>query len=237
MLTGVLQWLVVRVGTFAAPVGGGGQLGSTLGVVAIAFGVLINIYAHAVIILIATRAMAETDAGASPTAWSAFRASIRGMWPLAGALALLIVILAALSLTVVLIPVAIYVVVRGALIAPVIAVERAGAWAAVRRSFRLTRGHSWKVLSLVVAASTFALVIGPLVGVLILLVTGLSLELVNLIAALVYVVVMPLSAIVSAYIYFDLRVREHLGDAAIDRRTVLPSELPVLDDTAGIGGD
>ena len=51
------------------------------------------------------------------------------------------------------------------------------------------------------------LLIGPAVGVLVLLFTGAAFNVVNLIAGVVYVAALPFAAIALTYHYFDLRVR------------------------------
>ena len=47
-----------------------------------------------------------------------------------------------------------------------------------------------------------------------LLFTGAAFDLVNLIAALVYVAALPFAAVVTAYLYFDLRARREEAASA-----------------------
>lgn len=96
---------------------------------------------------------------------------------------------------------------------------------ALRRSSALTRGHWWRTGSMTVGVLGLALLSGPCVGALALLLTGASFDIVNLIAALVYAGVMPFAAVVMTYLYFDLRVRQELEAADTARRDELPSEL------------
>ena len=63
-------------------------------------------------------------------------------------------------------------------------------------------------------------------GVVALLLTGAAFDLVNLIAAMVYVVALPFVAIVLTYLYFDLRVRyEAEGSEPVAGAADLPQEL------------
>ena len=66
---------------------------------------------------------------------------------------------------------------------------------------------------MVIGISGVALLLGPAVGVLTLLFTGAAFDLVNLIAALVYVAALPFAAIVTTYLYFDLGARQEAAAA------------------------
>ena len=94
---------------------------------------------------------------------SAFRLALDSVRPLLGALLIASVVLALLFTTVFLLPVAIWLAVRWALIAPVVELESAVARSsALRRSGRLVR-HGWfKVGSLAVVGAALALIAGPL---------------------------------------------------------------------------
>ena len=82
--------------------------------------------------------------------------------------------------------------------------EHGSGLAALGRSGAVTRGHWWRTATVVLGISGLALLAGPAVGVLTLLFTGAAFDLVNLIAAAVYVVALPFAAIVTTYLYFDL---------------------------------
>jgi predicted membrane metal-binding protein len=58
-----------------------------------------------------------------------------------------------------------------------------------------------------VAGGALVVIAGPLIGVLLILVTDAPFWLVNVIAGIVYAVAMPLVALVTAYVYFDARTR------------------------------
>ena len=142
-----------------------------------------------------------------------------------------------------LIPVAIWLAVRWALIAPAIALERLSAFEALRRSSRLVRRNWLKVGSLTILGAAVALVAGPLVGSLLIFVTNAPLTLLDVVAGIIYAVTMPFVALTTAYVYFDVRVRDELagelglGRAArgdqpgqcVDHRPTCGREAPLLD--------
>jgi hypothetical protein len=67
------------------------------------------------------------------------------------------------------------------------------------------------------------LVIGPLVGVFLILLTSAPFWFVNVIAGIIYAVAMPYVALTTAYVYFDCRVRYE--QAARQEARVLPAEI------------
>jgi hypothetical protein len=79
------------------------------------------------------------------------------------------------------------------------------------------------VASLIVAGGGAALVAGPLLGALLILATSAPLWLVNVVAGIVYAVTMPVVALITAYVYFDVRVRRELADERAPLQ--LPAEI------------
>jgi hypothetical protein len=140
--------------------------------------------------------------------------------PLFGALLIAATVVSLLATSLFLIPLAVWLAGRWALIAPMIELEDVSALGALRRSGRLTRGRWLKVASLLVVGGALVLAVGPLVGVLLILATNAPFWLVNVIAGLVYAVTMPFLALTTTYVYFDLRVRDELAPAQE------PDELP-----------
>jgi uncharacterized membrane protein len=112
--------------------------------------------------------------------------------------------------------------VRWALIAPVVELEPEHARTALRRSAHLVR-HGWfKVATLTVVGGALALLAGPVLGAVLILVTSVPLGWLNLISGLVYVLAMPFVALATVYVYFDMRVRDEL---AAERTGPLPAEI------------
>ena len=70
-----------------------------------------------------------------------------------------------------------------------------------------------------------ALLAGPLLGALLILLTTAPLVVLNIVSGIVYAVVLPFVALATVFVYFDMRVRDELGDeAAAD---TLPAEISV----------
>ena len=86
------------------------------------------------------------------------------------------------------------------------------------------RGHWLHVAWVTLAVVGFALLLGPLIGIVLLLATPISLAAVNLVSGVVYILTIPYAAIATTYVYYDLRVRERTELEAL----VLPAEA-VLD--------
>jgi hypothetical protein len=80
-----------------------------------------------------------------------------------------------------------------------------------------------KVASLTVVGGGLALVTGPLIGALLILVTGAPFWLVNVISGVIYAVTMPFVAVTSLYVYFDARASYELEDE--QEGVVLPAEI------------
>ena len=88
----------------------------------------------------------------------------------------------------------------------------------LRRSAQLVRGHWWRAASIMFFVTLPALAIGPLIGAVMLLITPASLNVVNLVSGVVYMVTLPFAAMVTTYLYFDLRVRGELRARGAGRR-------------------
>jgi hypothetical protein len=122
-----------------------------------------------------------------------------------------------------LVPIAIWLAGRWALIAPATELEELSAIGALRRSGRLVRRRWLKVASLIVAGGALVVVAGPLIGVVLILATDAPFWLVNVVAGVVYAVAMPYVALTTAYVYFDARARGELeADSGLAQ---LPAEF------------
>ncbi len=152
----------------------------------------------------------------------AYRLALRRARPLLGASGILAASLLVLTATGVLIPVAIFVAVRWSLAAQVVELEGPRAVGALRRSSELVRGRWLRVAFLVGVGSALALVAGPLLGALLILLTEAPFALLNIVAGVVYALTMPFVALMTAYVYFDVRARHEL-EAPEPRE--LPAEI------------
>ena len=171
-----------------------------------------------------TRAIVEIDAGRDVGPMRAYRMSLDSVRPLIGALAIAVTVVTLLTLSLFLVPIAIWLAVRWALIVPAAELEQRSAIGALRRSGELVRRQWLKVGTIVVVASVLAIVAGPLLGALLILLFDAPFELVNIVAAFVYAVAMPFVGVATAYVYFDTLARERLEEAS-PAAVELPAEI------------
>jgi hypothetical protein len=199
----------------------GGELGGVVVLLSLWIGTVLTLLALALVQAASARAIVEIDARRAVGPVHAFRMALDSIRPLLGALAIAVAAVSLLTVSFFLVPIAIWLVVRWALIVPVVELEERSALGALERSGSLVRLQWLKVGTLVVVAAALALVTGPLVGALLILLADLPFELVNVVAALLYAVAMPFVAITTTYVYFDSRVREEQ-----EERSPAPTELP-----------
>ena len=150
----------------------------------------------------------------------AYRMAFARRRPLLGGLGIAVGVWTALSATGVGIPVAIWLGVRWSLLAQGVEVEKLSGRDSLRRSAELVRGRWLRVASLVGAGAVLALLAGPLLGALLIILTSAPLALLNIVAGVVYALTLPLVALTSSYVYFDARARHEL------EREEAPAELP-----------
>jgi hypothetical protein len=200
------------------PSGEGGGFRVGLGVW---IGTVLTLLALALVQAACARAIVGIDAGRDVGIREAYRLAFDSAWELLGALAVAVAVVTVLTVSVFLLPIAIWLAVRWALVVPVVELEERGALDGLRRSGRLVRLQWLKVGTLVVVAAALAIVAGPLLGALLILLVGAPFGLVNVLAGLVYAVAMPFVGIATTYVYFDTLAREQLEEAEPS-----PTELP-----------
>ena len=168
-------------------------------------------------------ALVEVDSGKEIGPVDAYRLAFRRFRPLFRGLLIAVGVWVVLSATGVLIPIALWLAVRWALLPQVVELEGRPGLAALRRSAQLVRGRWLRVASLVGVGLVVALALGPLVGALLIVLTDAPLALLNVVSGVVYALAMPFVAIATTYVYFDARVRAELEprEAPAD----LPAEI------------
>ncbi|TDD99113.1 hypothetical protein [Jiangella asiatica] len=114
--------------------------------------------------------------------------------------------------------------VRNGFAAQAVMMEDRGANDAFRRSRAVVRGQWWRATAVAALVVGLGAITGPLVGVILLLVSDGSFDLINLITAVVYVATIPYVALVLGYLYLDLSIRAEEDDVA---REGGPSPAPV----------
>jgi hypothetical protein len=215
----ILQTVVLR----ATSLFGVESVGTAAGAFALlvfVLGTALTLLALALVQAATARALMEIDNGRTLGPVRAYRLVVGTIRPLLGALVVSVLVVSVLGVSFYLLPIAIWLAIRWALIVPVIEVEGVRALPALRRSGRLVRRGWLKVASLTIAAAGLVLVSGPLIGSLLIFATGWPLPLLNLVAGVVYVVAMPFVALTTMYVYFDTRVRDER------QRESAPVELP-----------
>jgi hypothetical protein len=205
----------------------GAEGNSVLAFFVLAIGTALTLLGLGLVQAATARALVELDQGRAIGPLRAYWLARDSIRPLLGALFLAALAEALLAGSIYLLPIAIWLAGLWALIAPGIELEGLSAVGGMRRSRRLVRGRWFKVTSLIVVGAALAIVVGPLIGVALILGTGAPFWLVNLVAGIVYALTMPLVAITTVYVYFDRRVEYELG------RSVEIAQLPAEIEVAG----
>jgi hypothetical protein len=215
----LVQTLLLRVSDVAG-IQTEAESDSLLALFVLAVGTALTMLGVGLVQAATTRALVEIDEARSIGPVRAYRLALDSIRPLLGALVVAVFVVSLLVTSVFLIPIAIWLVVRWALLVPAVELEELSARGALRRSGRLV-SHAWaKVAFLTSVGGGLALAAGPVIGALLIFVTTIPFAFINLIAGLVYAVTMPFVAIATTYVYFDTRVRDEL---APERE---PDELP-----------
>jgi hypothetical protein len=221
----LIQYLIFRVGPLAPLTDTVGGSNAFVAGLALTFGTVLTILGLSVVQAATAHALVELDEGREIGSLRAFRLGLNQIPPLLGALARATVLTAVLTVTVVGIPLAVWLIVRWSLIAQVVALEDHRARGALRRSGTLVTRHWLRTASITYVVAALSLLLGPVIGAILLLITSASFNVINLAASGIYVVTMPFVAITTTYLYFDLLVREKLGSKPVERAAVLPAEI------------
>ena len=222
IVVALLQAIILRASGFAG-IDADGESGSMLVLLVLALVTTLTLAGVGFVHAAVARALVELDEGRPVGPIAAYALALDSVRPLLGGLAIAVLLVSVLTTTVFLIPVAIWLAVRWALIAPVVELEDVRALEGLRRSARLVRLNWLKVATLAIVGGALALAAGPVLGAVLILLTSAPLALINVVAGLVYVVAMPLVGLATAYVYFDARVRDELDpDPEPD---VLPAEI------------
>ncbi len=168
-------------------------------------------------------ALVEIDAGRPVGPLQAYRAALRRLGPLFGGIGIAVLAVVVLSTTTVLVPVAIWLGGRWLLLAQAVELEGGSAVDGLRRSSALVRGRWLRVVSLVGVGALIALVLGPFLGALLIVLISAPLALMNVVAGVVYALTMPFVALMTSYVYFDTRARVELEHD--EAPAVLPAEI------------
>ena len=222
VITG-LQWLLLAVVDLLG--GGTGEGVGLWAFVAAVIGTAFALLGLALVQAATACALVEMDAGRRVGPVDAYRLALRRIRELLGSVGIFVLMWVALSATVVLIPVAIFLAIRWSLLAPVVELEGRSSWQSLRRSRELVYRRWFKVASLVGVSAASAFLLGPLLGAILIFLTNTPLATLNVIAGVVYALALPFVALVTAYMYFDARTRFELeAEPGADE---LPAEIEV----------
>ena len=181
-------------------------------VIALTIGSLSTIVATVLVTAASADAVDRIDEGEHLDALDAYRGIRTHVAALGWAWLRILVITGMLTLSVIGIPIAIVYLVRRAVVTEACVIEELPATASLKRSARLVTGESWRVFVIAAFVNTTALLLGPLLGIALMLLTSSSLFLINVTSALVYVIVMPYVGIALALLLYDLRTRQESID-------------------------
>lgn len=210
IVVALLQTLIVGAAGFAG-IDADGEGATLLVLLVVALLTTLTLAGVGLVQAAAARALVEVDEGRPVGPVGAYRLALDSVRPLLGALAIAVIIVSVLTTSVILIPIAVWLAVRWALIAPIVELETHSALGGLRRSGKLVRLNWLKVGTLAIVGGALALAAGPVLGVLLILLLDAPLALANVIAGVVYAVAIPFVALATVYVYFDARVREELA--------------------------
>ena len=207
-------------------VAGRGNLLSALAELVVgALGVLI---ASVLVTAAVAAALEDLDEGKKIRPRHGYRRALDRLRPLAGAVGIEVGLVLLLLLTVVGIPVAVHLLVRWAFATQACVVEELPARASLKRSAELVRGRWWRVFGITATVNVLAVLSGPIVGLIALFtITSASLDAINLIGSLVYTVTIPLAAIATTLLYFDLVARPARRESRLRRLALRLRHRPV----------
>ena len=213
ILVALLQALAFNVWGLTPLVGEAGRSNGFVAGLALMFGIVVTFLGLAIVQAATARAVRDIDAGRSFGPLDAYRGLRGRLRRVIRALVGMVIVQIVLDLTIVLIPVAIYLLVRWSLLGVVAGLEDDPQPGVLRRSSALTRHHWWRTAIVAVGVTGAALLVGPLIGGLVLVLTSASFGVVNLIAALASVVALPFASVALTYLYYDLIERGAERDA------------------------
>jgi hypothetical protein len=208
ILIAVVQWLLFNVTSLELLLDEAGRQNAFVAWVALVIGLFFAFFGLTLVHAATASAVVRIAAGERVTAIDAFRSVVPRWRELTLALLAALGVQAVLQTTFVLLPVALFFVVRWSLFGVAVGVEGHPRPGPLRRSARLSRGNWWRIALVIVGITGTALLIGPAIGVLALIGTGATFAVVNLIASVVYMFAMPIAALTTTYLYFDLLERE-----------------------------
>ena len=224
LLVTVVQAVLLGPGAVVG-VPGGGEGGGWRVLLAALFGFSVLGAAIVLVLAATTCALDAIDRGAVVGVRHAYRMALARRRSLFGALLLAFVVVGMLSLTVVLAPAAIVLIVLFALFVPVIVFEGPAALVALRRSSALVRWQVPKTVVLLTISIALAAAAGPALGAGLILLVGAPFPLANIVAGVTYAALMPYIALTMGYLYFDALIRSQPAGEGGVHQDIAPAEI------------
>jgi hypothetical protein len=206
-LAGAVQWVLFHLTGVDHFVALDGQGGVGTAFLALLIGTAAAAIAAAAVTAAVSAALDQIDQGRRVTAAQAYALAGRELKALSRATMLELLALVVLTITVIGIPLAIWGFVRTSFFAQVCVFERCPAWESLACSARLTKGRWWRTFGLTAIVDILAIMSGPILGVILLLLTSQSLTFINLTGSIVYALTVPMAAIALTLYWFDLQIR------------------------------
>jgi hypothetical protein len=225
VVVALLQYLLFRVFAFLPLVQTVGVSNVSVAGLAFSVGLLFTVIALTFVQAATAAAMAAVDRGEPVTPLGAYRKAVPSLPALVGWVLLAALVVVLFDLTILGIPIAVWLIVRWSLLAQVVQLDGQRHPGPLRRSAALVRGHWFRVAVFTVVVAGVGLLLGPVIGGLLLLATNAAFNVVNLVTGLVYTVTMPFVAIATTYLYYDLEVRSVVAAREVPVGAELPAEI------------
>jgi hypothetical protein len=164
---------------------------------------LLTIATYVALLASVTMTLDQLDRGGPTTAALTARRLMVGWKPLIRAAVQYFVVVAALTIFVATIPLAVYYAVSRAFAVPVVVAEHCSGPAALRRSRLLIKGRWWRTAVPLAIIIGLGLAAGPVAGIVLLLATNLPPALVNVMSSILFALAMPVASAAVVYLYFD----------------------------------
>ena len=210
----IVQDIVFRGSPVGALVDTAGSSSLLSATIALLVGGAGHLVATSIVLAGTGAVVAALDAGHPVGVRDAYRLLGERLTPVLGVTAITLTVVVLLAITVIGIPVAVYLLVRWAVAQQACAIERLPARGSLTRSADLTRGRLLRTLRPAALVNVLGAISGPVVGIVLLFVSGMSLAAINGVSSLVFVVAMPLVGTAMALLWGDLASGEEEDDGS-----------------------
>jgi hypothetical protein len=200
---------------------------------AMLFGAFTTLIAAVLVYAACAEALDQIDDGGEPDVLDAYRGILPALLPMAWATLRMTIVAGVLAVTVIGIPIAVVYLIRKAVTLQSIVIEERGGTSGLRRSSELVHGSGPRVFAIGALVNGTVALLGPIIGVAMMFVTPASLAFINLVAALVYVFVLPAAGIAIALLFFDLRIRKEGVQTSTEAARLEPEQRPDSPGEAG----